>query len=210
MVGHCNGHKPRSGYFYCRSAGHESLDKKLQPYVDESNSRLPAIVAPSVRQERDSVFNGVLTHSYTILAKTAAELIKSNLAATQRPLIFPSICNDPYTGRMLREGVTFRYMYFGKDGKPAAQLVFFPSDCSFVSTVSQRPIHELRCHCDRGGTRLPPIIGGVITKTKAGVIVGAIIGGLISLLAGNSAFIVADFIGVGIGTWLGLSIVGDK
>ena len=107
-------------------------DKKLQPYVDESNSRLPAIVAPSVRQERDSVFNGVLTHSYTILAKTAAELIKSNLAATQRPLIFPSICNDPYTGRMLREGVTFRYMYFGKDGKPAAQLVFFPSDCSSV------------------------------------------------------------------------------
>ena len=57
---------------------------------------------------------------------------------------------------------------------------------------------------------LPPIIGGVITKTKAGVIVGAIIGGLISLLSGNSAFIVADFIGVGIGTWLGLSIVGDK
>ncbi len=54
---------------------------------------------------------------------------------------------------------------------------------------------------------LPPIIGGVITKGKGGVIVGAIIGGVIAVASGNPAFIVSDLIGVGVGTWLGFSMV---
>lgn len=57
---------------------------------------------------------------------------------------------------------------------------------------------------------LPPLIGSVIGKTKTFVIIGACIGALIAILSGNPAFIAADLIGVGIGTWLGLSIVGGK
>lgn len=53
---------------------------------------------------------------------------------------------------------------------------------------------------------LPPIIGGVISKGKGGVIVGAIIGGAIAVASGNPAFIVADLIGVAAGTWLGFNI----
>jgi len=57
---------------------------------------------------------------------------------------------------------------------------------------------------------LPPVIGAVMSKTKAGAIVGAAVGGLIAFSTGNSVFIAADLIGVGIGTWLGLSIVKNK
>ena len=57
---------------------------------------------------------------------------------------------------------------------------------------------------------LPPIIGGVMSKKKAGTILGSAIALLIAFASGNPAFIAVDLIGVGIGTWLGLSIVGKK
>ena len=57
---------------------------------------------------------------------------------------------------------------------------------------------------------LPPIIGAVMSQSKSGVIIGAIIGGLIAIMSGNPAFVAADLIGVGVGTWLGLSIAGAK
>jgi hypothetical protein len=53
---------------------------------------------------------------------------------------------------------------------------------------------------------LPPIIGGVVTKGKGGVMVGAIIGGIIAVASGNPAFIVSDLIGVGVGTWVGFNM----
>jgi hypothetical protein len=31
---------------------------------------------------------------------------------------------------MLREGYSFRYLYYGKDGKLAGQLIITPSDCA--------------------------------------------------------------------------------
>lgn len=57
---------------------------------------------------------------------------------------------------------------------------------------------------------LPPLIGAAISKTKAGVIVGAAIGCLIGVFSGNPAFIAADLLGVGIGTWVGLSVIANK
>lgn len=108
------------------------LDKKLKATVDRYNAGLPAMVAPSLRQDKVTVFNGVMNYSYTDVKKTAAELAPMNLAVTQRPYIFPEICKAPDTGRLLREGVSFRYLYYGRDGKLAAQLVFLPSDCAAV------------------------------------------------------------------------------
>lgn len=107
-------------------------DAKLKPYIQRLNTKLPTMVAPTLRQERISVFNGVINHSYTETSRTAAELMAMNLAETQRPHIFPSICKAPDTGRMLREGISFRYLYYGKDGKLAAQLIFMPVDCASV------------------------------------------------------------------------------
>jgi len=107
------------------------LDAKAQQAMLRNNQKLPAMVAPTLRQERVAVFNGVVTHSYTEITKTAAELAPMNLGVTQRPYIFPAICQAPDTGRMLREGYSFRYLYFGRDGNVAAQLVFLPSDCGY-------------------------------------------------------------------------------
>ena len=57
---------------------------------------------------------------------------------------------------------------------------------------------------------LPSLIGAAVSKKKTGVILGAAIGCLLGFLSGNPAFIAADLIGVGIGTWIGLSMVESK
>lgn len=106
------------------------LDQKLQPYLARLNQRLPAMVAPTLRQEKSTVFNGVMTSIYTEVTRTAAELAQMNLSVTQRPFIFPAICQTNDTGRMLREGYSFRYLYYGKDGKLAGQLIITPADCA--------------------------------------------------------------------------------
>jgi hypothetical protein len=88
------------------------------------------MVAPTLRQEKSTIFNGVMTNIYTEVTKTAYELAPMNLSVTQRPFIFPSICQTNDTGRMLREGYSFRYLYYGKDGKLAGQLIITPADCA--------------------------------------------------------------------------------
>ena len=108
------------------------LDKKLSAYVDRYNEKLPTMVAPTLRQERISVFNGVMTYSYTDVSRTGKQLTTLNLEVAQRPYIFPAICKAPDTGRMLRDGVSFRYLYYGNDRQLAAQLVFVAADCAGV------------------------------------------------------------------------------
>lgn len=56
---------------------------------------------------------------------------------------------------------------------------------------------------------IPPIIGAVIGKSKNSVVVGAVIACAIAIASGSPAFIVADLIGVGLGTWLGFSMVSS-
>lgn len=57
---------------------------------------------------------------------------------------------------------------------------------------------------------IPPVIGALAAKTKVGVVVGSVVGGLIAVASGNPMFIAADLIGLGVGTWLGFSIVGNE
>lgn len=59
------------------------------------------------------------------------------------------------------------------------------------------------------GHAIPPIIGAVVGKSKNSVVVGAIIACAIAIASGSPAFIVADLIGVGLGTWLGFSMVSS-
>lgn len=54
---------------------------------------------------------------------------------------------------------------------------------------------------------IPPIAAGMIGKSREAVAIGAIIGCAIAIASGSPAFIVADIVGVAIGTWLGLSMI---
>ncbi|MEW5837465.1 MAG: hypothetical protein AB1717_01345 [Pseudomonadota bacterium] len=57
------------------------------------------------------------------------------------------------------------------------------------------------------GHAIPPIIGGVVGKSKNSVIAGAAIACVIAIASGSPVFIVADLIGAGLGAWLGFSMV---
>lgn len=59
------------------------------------------------------------------------------------------------------------------------------------------------------GHAVPPVIGAVVGKSKNSVVVGAVIACAIAIASGSPVFIVADLIGVGLGTWLGFSMVSS-
>ena len=82
-----------------------------------------------MRQERVVVDGMTLVYSYTHLALDSGQLRKMRLEDTQRPYILPDLCSAPDTGRMLREGVRFRYLYSGRDGKVGGDLTLTKSDC---------------------------------------------------------------------------------
>jgi hypothetical protein len=102
---------------------------KLNEVVARMNGKLPAMVANQLRQEKVEVSGMTLINRYTHTAMNAAQLREMRLDVTQRPYIYPRICQDADTGRMLREGVTFRYIYFGNDGGVGGQLQISPLDC---------------------------------------------------------------------------------
>lgn len=56
---------------------------------------------------------------------------------------------------------------------------------------------------------VPPLLGAIVGKSKMGVVIGTAIGAFIAFASGNPAFIAADLFGVGLGAWLGFSIVGN-
>ena len=57
---------------------------------------------------------------------------------------------------------------------------------------------------------VPPVVGAVARKTKAGVYVGTVIGAALAIALGRSAYMVADLAGVALGAWLGLAMVGQN
>lgn len=102
---------------------------RLNEIIDHQNSNLPAMVAKDLRQERVRVSGSTVIYRYTHLSMSAARLRDLHLEVTQRPYIYPRICQDAATGRMLREGISFRYVYVGNDGGVGGELQVKPSDC---------------------------------------------------------------------------------
>jgi hypothetical protein len=101
----------------------------LQRVADHSNRTMPRMVAPSLRQDRVEVTGMTLTYLYTHVALSASQLQAMRLSVTQRPHILPGLCAASDTGRMLREGTTFRYVYRGKDGGIGGELSISIRDC---------------------------------------------------------------------------------
>lgn len=57
---------------------------------------------------------------------------------------------------------------------------------------------------------LPPILGAMMGRSKRGVWIGAGIAVLLGLVSGNPAYIAVDLIGVGLGVWIGLSVLNAQ
>jgi len=87
------------------------------------------MVAKGLRQEKVQVSGSTVIYRYTHLGMSAAKLREMRLPVTQRPYIFPQICKEANTGRLLREGISFRYIYIGNDGGVGGELQISPSDC---------------------------------------------------------------------------------
>lgn len=103
--------------------------KALAQVATRANQGLPKMIAGQLRMDRVETSGMTLTHLYTHVGKSAAQLRDMRLESTQRPYILPSLCADAATGRMLREGVRFRYVYRGSDGGVGGDLTLSKADC---------------------------------------------------------------------------------
>lgn len=103
---------------------------ELNRVAARSNQGLPRMVAKELRQELVEVAKMTLVYNYTHLTLDSGQLRGMRLEVTQRPFVLPSLCSDPDSGRMLREGVRFRYVYHGRDGRVGGELLLAQSDCS--------------------------------------------------------------------------------
>jgi hypothetical protein len=101
----------------------------LAAQAERMNHRLPKLVAPGMRMDRVEAIGLTLTYLYTLENLTARQLRAMRLEVTQRPDILPNLCTDRATGRMLREGVRFRYVYRGRDGAVGGDLTLTKADC---------------------------------------------------------------------------------
>ena len=101
----------------------------LRSAVARLNQGLPRMVAKDLRQEVAYVQGMTLIFNYTHLSLTSSDLRRMNLAQTQLPYILPGLCSAADTGRMLREGIQFRYVYTARDGGVGADFVLAKSDC---------------------------------------------------------------------------------
>lgn len=113
----------------CASHAWSVDQRRLESAIERKNRDLPTMVAKQLRQEKIEVNGSLVVHRYTHIGLSAAQLREMRLEATQRPYIFPRICQEAETGRLLREGVSFRYIYLGNDGGLGGQLQISPSDC---------------------------------------------------------------------------------
>lgn len=115
---------------FAASISHAQVtDKQLRAVADRYNQSLPRMVAPTLRQEKVQVDGMVFTYVFTDTNRSGKQMKAANLLAGVTKDIFPEICQAPDTGRVLREGVTYRYVYFGNDRAIGAELVVRTGDC---------------------------------------------------------------------------------
>ena len=103
---------------------------ELNHVAARGNQGLPRMVGKDLRQEPIEVSGMTLVYNYRHLKLDSGQLRGMRLKVTQRPHVLPSLCGDPDSGRMLREGVRFRYVYRGRDGRVGGELVLAQADCS--------------------------------------------------------------------------------
>lgn len=94
-----------------------------------ANQGLPRMVANDLRQDRVYVTRMTLVYQYTHLSLDSGQLRRMRLEETQPAFILPQLCSASDTGRLLREGVRFRYVYLGRDGSVGGDLVLSMSNC---------------------------------------------------------------------------------
>lgn len=104
----------------------------LEKLIGRQNESLPRVIAPDVRQEKVSVSGLTLINRYTMLSATRNQLMKSNFENVQRRDTTSSVCKDPFTSRILRDGVSFRYMHYDKDNFLGSDFTVSLRDCATV------------------------------------------------------------------------------
>ena len=103
---------------------------ELDRVAARSNQSLPRMVAKDLRQDPIEVFGMTLVYNYKHLTLDSGQLRGMRLEETQRPYVLPSLCADPDSGRMLREGVRFRYVYRGRDSRVGGEFLLSQLNCS--------------------------------------------------------------------------------
>lgn len=89
-------------------------DSQVRDTVEKMNRSLPQMLLPNLRREKAVASHQTITHSYTVTNMTAAQIARD--AARVEQSTTQEVCSDPYASRLVREGITMAYLYYGNDG----------------------------------------------------------------------------------------------
>ena len=104
----------------------------LSQVAAELNKTTPQKIDDETELASGTGLEGVFVYNYRLVNRSAGEVDGPKLAAILRPDVTKSACTTPQTrDTFLSKGVTLRYSYASKDGKPLTAFDVTPKDCGF-------------------------------------------------------------------------------
>jgi len=85
------------------------------------------MLLPNLRREKAVASHQTITHRYTVTNMTAAQIARD--AARVEQSTTQEICSDPYSSRLMREGITMAYLYYGNDGSVGVSFQVTAASC---------------------------------------------------------------------------------
>ena len=107
----------------------EAPQDLLESTVNKLNQSLPKKVSSTIRQETSLAGHNMITHRYTILNMSTGQLsIKISNDAAQ---ITRTNCSDSEVARLLKMGISIKFLYYGNDGGLGGTVIVNSRKCRF-------------------------------------------------------------------------------
>jgi len=106
-------------------------DERLFEIVERINSKLPMMLDKDLRYDSSDYYNSAWSNLYTLVNYSADEIIKEEFKATQHKSLIKRNCTIKTTELFLKNGISLRFIYRGKNGKHIVDIILKPEDCGY-------------------------------------------------------------------------------
>lgn len=101
---------------YSESKAKAEFDKEMIETSRQINRQLPMMVDQETRLDTTVVLNREFYYKYTLINYKGNDVDKSRLYEWAESALKASFCDNDNIKKVLRVGVKFNYIYYGKDG----------------------------------------------------------------------------------------------
>jgi len=106
-----------------------ALDRNLNEQADEINSKLPKMLDENTRYDAVSVQGKLITYRHTVVNHTAEELDMNAFQSIMHEKLTKEQCPKEEIVEMLKGGIEYQYLYYGKAGGLVSAVKISPITC---------------------------------------------------------------------------------